>query len=257
MVIHFIVTAKGIRDRFFLLLGAIAIAAAMIQTGSRGAVIGLLLTLSVYAFFAFYRAWRSHPSSLIAATGLFAYPMGAAAMIVLVFAWGRLRGMVIGNGSQNFSNQGRAAQWDVGLPKVWSHPLGHGANRSGAVVGWSNAGGEFSIDSLYLSMLLDFGPIGFVVFLLLILIPAYLGARIFINTRDSEASLVGPLAVGLINFTVYAAVLSSLLQWPIVSIFIGLILGTYWRTRQDDMSKVAGKAALFSRLSPKLAKSRH
>jgi O-Antigen ligase len=229
LVIHYMVGEKRGWATLLLAMGAIAMMLNMYLTNARSGFIGLLLTLVAYSFFFIRRYYRRHRGSLLAAAGFFAFPAGLAGLVVLVLSWNRLRVLTLGGGQHQASSMAREAQWHLGLPKVANLPLGHGAGRAGEVLGYTNPGGYGSIDSYFLSLLLDYGPIGFLAFVFLFTTTAWYGYDIYMNSENEEQDLAGPLAVGLINFVVIKLVLSSELNVPIAFLFTGAIVGLMWQ----------------------------
>jgi O-antigen ligase len=232
-VLHFLFRAKSIAAFALLFAGVMACATTMYLTNARSAMIGLLLALVLYGFFAAWRIRRQQPNSLASTAVVFGYPAVMLFLMLAVLSWNRLRVAVIGGGQNVASDNARSVQWDLGFPMALSHPLGHGVARSGGTLGYTNRAGEATIDSYYLSLLLEYGFLGLASFMLLFLLAAWLGFRAYNASRTEEEQMVGPLTMALVNFTVIKSVLSSEANMPVAFVMLGALLGLVWQMRQS------------------------
>lgn len=244
LIIHFIARSTRFRDTALLVLGAFAVMVAMYLTNARSAMVGMLLTLVIYPGVAAWRRRKQHASSITAMTTLVAYPVGLVAVALIVVFWRRAHVAVLGGGQHAASSEARSVQWAMGWPKALTHPFGHGVSRSGEVLSFANPAGELTIDTYYLSVLLDYGILALPVFILLFALPAWYAFRTYTEARDDETMLVAPLAMGLINFIVIKAVLSSEGNMPVAFVFLGCIMGLILRhQRQTGTSPAHAEAA--------------
>ena len=155
-------------------------------------------------------------------------------MVAATFLIGRLRARVWGDGSQQASTDARKAQWASGVPKIFSHPLGHGFGRAGEVLGFANQAGAQSIDSYYLNLLLDTGPLGFVSYLAIFIGAMCLAAKIVVTAPPSrELRLLMPLGVTLGAFIVVKGVLSQEANHPLVYMMLGAIVALVHRAKNE------------------------
>lgn len=97
-----------------------------------------------------------------------------------------------------------------------------------------NGAGELTVDTYYLSVMLDFGLLALPVFILMFGLPIWFGFKSHTKATSQEATLVAPLAIGLFNFTVIKSVLSSEGNMPLAFIMLGCILGLLWRQQQEE-----------------------
>ena len=239
-ILHFMTRTKDIFKQALLGAGALAVACSMFFTDARTGMIALLLSMLIYAFIAAWRTLLQHRHSLMAATVVFAYPIVFALVAALVVFWPRLHVLVIGGGQHVGSTDARIEQWKMGLPKLMTGPLGHGVGRANEVLGYTNPAGESSIDSYYLSLLLDYGVLGLAVFLALFAVTIWIGLRLYRRAQTEEEQLIAPLTIGLINFIIVKAVMSTEINLPVAFIMIGAVVGLAWRQHQRDA--VAGAA---------------
>lgn len=229
LTLHFMVNAKKFWAFAFIAAGVLGMLVVMYLTNARSAMVGMLLSIVIYTFFAAYRARKMRPESIGATATLMLYPAMVVALSLLVVFWRRAHVMVLGGGQHQASSDARSVQWAMGWPKIWTHPLGHGVSRSGEVLGYANGAGEMTIDTYYLSILLDYGPLALPIYLFMFALPIWYAFKVFIKAKSDELLLVGPLAIGLINFVVIKAVLSSEGNVPLAFVMLGCIIGLIWQ----------------------------
>ncbi|WP_310497311.1 O-antigen ligase family protein [Sandarakinorhabdus sp.] len=228
-VIHYLVATPKVRDKLLLGLLAVATMVVMYLTNARSAMVGLLLTLIIYPFFWVWRTRKRDPQSIGASAGLFAYPAGMLVVTLIVLFWNRARVAVLGGGQHQASSDARGAQWDMGIPRIIQYPFGHGAATSGEVLGYTNRAGEVTVDTYYLTLLLDYGVFALPLFMLMFGLPLWHGFRAYMKSRDDETDLTAPLGIALFNFVVIAGVLSSEANQPIAFAILGCLGGLIWR----------------------------
>lgn len=115
--------------------------------------------------------------SIVGPSLLMAYPVVMAATAALVLFWPRAHNIILGGGQHQASSDARAEQWRIGIPKLLSHPFGHGVGRGNDALGFFNRGGKGTVDTCYLTVMLDSGVIALPLFLLIFLIPAWLAFK--------------------------------------------------------------------------------
>jgi O-antigen ligase len=161
-----------------------------------------------------------------------AYPVVLAAVVAGTFFIRRLRDLVWGSGSGQSSTDARADQWTAGIPKILEQPWGHGLGRGGSTLGWSSGEGALeSIDSYYLSLLLELGLAGFVVFIALLVSALFYAIPEALRARDRETSMLVPLVIALLNFALIKSVLSQDANHPLVFLMLGMLVALVFRSR--------------------------
>lgn len=233
LLIYFLINSRGWKKAalYFALAGTAVVA---YETNARSAMVGALLTAVIYPFFVVWRARRRNPTSVTASAGVFSYPVAMVIIANLVIFWRRAHVMILGGGEHQASSDARKAQWEMGWPKVFTHPFGHGVSRSGEVLGYVNLAGELTIDTFYLGCLLDYGFLGLATFVGMFAAPLWYGSRLYFNTTDKDEELALPLAVGLFNFVVIKAVLSSEGNIPLAFCLLGFLVGLGWLHKHGD-----------------------
>jgi hypothetical protein len=213
-------------------------------TDARLGVVGFLVSIMLYFLFWGLLRLRRNGRDLLAATIVYAYPALFAAAAAAVTFIRPVHTVVFGGGAQAASDQARRTQLFMGMPKVVENPIGFGAGGSGGAMGY--APGDFiTIDNYYLSVALDYGVIGLVVFPGIFLIVIAWAVRMMLHTADSkdrELGLLTPLAVALSAFLVIKIVFSQQDNHPLIFMMLGILVALSYRASvylrpSDDVSR--------------------
>ena len=205
----------------------------IILTDSRLGMIGFFMTGFLYLFAAGATRWHSNRESIVGPLIVISYPAVLALFLAASLAWRRLHNMVWGGGAQQFSSQARAGQIAAGLPKIMSHPWGYGIGRGGETLHYANPVGVFSIDSYYLSVALEYGIVGFIVYYMIFIFAIYYGTKSAIKAKSTETKLLVPLVIALVNFTVIKSVFSQEDNHPLIFLMLGAIMALSYRVTSD------------------------
>ena len=246
-LIHAMINARGLFSRAALFMGLVAVLSAMWLTNARSAMIGFFIAVFLYGAFTAFRYWRRNRNSLVAATTMAMLPILAGVFFSLALTWPRLHNMTFGGAQHQPSTEARNAQWSMGIPKIKTNPIGHGPARAGETLGYANGAGALTIDTYYLSLLLEYGVVGFGAFMVLFggqLVP---GFRMYLQALPGEESLAGPTTIALLNFLVIKAVLSSEFNMPLAFIFLGFLFAIAWRQQQRMAGASVAAAAVPAR----------
>lgn len=203
-------------------------------TDSRLGVVASAASILFYMLIWSLIRWRQHKQSILGPAVVLAYPGILLAALISTFVVGRIRAEVWGNGPQQASTDARKIQWAMATPKVIRNPFGNGAASSGEVLGFTNQAGAITVDSYYITILLDWGIAGFLLFFGLMIRAIWIGGRTVVaRPVEREIRLLIPLIVSLINFVIIKSVLSQDANHPIVFIMLGAILALVWRAQSD------------------------
>lgn len=243
-VVHAFATAKRAWHAALLGLAILLMMSVMIFTDSRSAALAMLLSPLVYGFMAAWRFRAQNPSSITATGVVLAYPAVAVVLGLLVVFWRRLHVMVIGGGQHQGSSDARAVQWEMGWPKIATHPFGHGVGRSGEELGFMNPGADnYTVDSYYLTLLLDYGVLGLLVYLLIFGVAIWYGFRGYTRARTPDALALAPITIALLNFIIIKSVSSSEINFPIIVILLGCVIGVVGQQKRSDKAAADGVTA--------------
>lgn len=224
-IIHYIAEARRWLVRLALIAAYLGVFTAIILTNSRLGMVAFFASHGVYLLIWGIKRWREKPGDIWGPAVVLGYPAGAAAFFVLMLSWRRLRVMTLGGGQHGASDWARDTQWAMGWPKIFANPIGHGTNQGGITLGFYGPGDKLTIDSWYLSTLLEYGIVGFVAYMAFFLLAALIGARLFIETQDDELKLAGPAAVALVSYIIVKYVLSQDENQMLAFMLVGAILG--------------------------------
>ncbi|HEY0651214.1 O-antigen ligase family protein [Phenylobacterium sp.] len=229
-------TALRVLAALFLPLSVYVI----LLTDSRLGVVAALASVMIYLLIWGLIRWRQEPGGLIGPALVLTYPALFVGAVAATFFIGRIRNEVWGNGAQQASNDSRQVQWEMAIPKIFKNPIGHGIGQGGETLGFFNRAGVGTIDSYYLSILLEIGILGFVVYYGLMLRGAWIAARTVIDSpRDREIRLLIPLAVSLLNYVVVKSVLSQEANHPLAFIMLGASVALVYRATKLDAPALA------------------
>ena len=213
-------------------------------TDSRLGVVGFLVTLLLYLlFWGVLRLFRDR-GDLFASAVVYAYPAFFGAFGVAVMFVHRIHRMVFGDGATAASNEARANQLHMGIPKMFANPIGHGAGQSGAAMGYG-ANEFITIDNYYLTLGLDYGFLGLFMFLAIFLVAIRSGFAAIVKSsklKDRELNLLIPLTILLSEFLVIKMVFSQPDNHPIIYACLGMLVALVARVRDVTATEAAEPA---------------
>ncbi|WP_293454362.1 O-antigen ligase family protein [Phenylobacterium sp.] len=221
----------------------------IILTDSRLGIVASLVSAMLYLLLWSIRRWRMASSSILGPALVLAYPAIFLTGIAATFLVGRLRKSVWGGGAQQASTDSRKDQWAMAIPKILHQPMGHGQGRGGQTLGYVAADGSLTIDSYYLTLLLEFGVLGFALYMALFLRTSWTGGvNAFSAKTDNDLLLLMPLSVALFDFVVVKAVLSQDHNHPLVFMMLGATLALVYRSKiaNAETEKLAIRRAVTS-----------
>lgn len=211
----------------------------VILTDSRLGMVGFFMTALMYLFAGGATRWYSNRRSIAGPLVVISYPAVLAVFFAASLFWRRLHNMVWGGGAQQFSSQARAGQMAAGLPKIWSHPWGYGIGQGGETLHYANQAGVFSIDSYYLSVALEYGVVGFIVYSFIFIFSIYSGAVAGLKARSPETKMLIPMVISLVNFIVIKSVFSQEGNHPLIFMILGATAALSYRVSVDLDSRGA------------------
>lgn len=223
-LLHLIMTTKSGIKRALLIAGWACTLVTIYYTRSRLGIIGILATHAMYFLIWALRRHSRTARDLVGASVLYGFPIIMLFMLGLIASSNRLQTMTIGGAQHSASNDARATQRRMAWPVIARNPLGHGGAQSGTVLGFKAPSGQVTVDSHFLTTLLDFGFIGFFCWYGLMLTGAWVGYRVFLTSEDDEQLIAGPAAVSLVVFFIGKSVLSQEETHSLIFILVPLVL---------------------------------
>lgn len=213
-----------------------------ILADSRLGMVGCLMSVLMTIFAQAYFRWRRKKEDIVAPAIVLSYPVLALGAMGAVVAVGRLRQKVLGNGANAASNEARMIQWRIGTEKIKSRPWGYGVARAADVLDFIGPGQDFkTIDSYYLSLLLEYGPLGFALYWAMIgsvvVSAAFWGLSR--ASEDEEHTLLIPLAISLLNFFIIKSVFSQEDCHPLIFMMMAAVTALVARAKREMTLKTA------------------
>ena len=223
------------RGRTFGLAIVLSSFAAILVSGARGAYMAFLISSAVFIALWVARKSRFDRRSLAPATAVVAAVMSFAVVILLILFWTRAHNMVLGGGMEAYSDQGRYDEWNLALPKIIQNPVtGHGFDVGAGVVGYFTPGGSIpTLDSYVISLLVETGIPGFLLFFGAIAAGVWSGVREYLSDGTERGGLAGGLACALLAYAIYRLVLSQQESQTLLYLFIGALMALA-RVKRDQ-----------------------
>jgi hypothetical protein len=182
----------------------------------------LIVGTGVFVFFIAWMMRAKNETSLISMSLLVAYPAMVVVFGVLLTTWNRLRVMVLGGGQHQNSDFARDQQWEKGLRILQGNPVGHGAGQSGDVLNFVGPSGKVTVDTYFLTLMLDYGVVALPIFIAMFTIPVWMAWKVSRQRwKDEEIEWLVPIGVGLLSFLIIKSVMSSDMNVPVAFIMLG------------------------------------
>jgi hypothetical protein len=204
-------------------------------TGSRLGVVGCMMSFFLFSLVLIIKKWRSDRHSLIAPAAFLAYPFTALVVLIGIIAWPRLHNLVLGDGAAQSSTLSRQAQLHMAIPKILSHPWGYGISMGADALGFYSPSGILTLDSYYLTVALDYGVLGFIVYYGFLGATAFFAGKYTFQTKatNREFEFLAPLAIAIANFFVIKSVFSQQDNHAIVFMYLGMTVALVARLRDE------------------------
>jgi hypothetical protein len=233
-MLHLIFTEKNRWLRLALTASIPLALYVTLETDSRLAFICFMSSALLYIFYQALRIWRVQKDNIFAPAIMLAYPMFLGLILVLALVWRRLSNMIFGGGAQQASTESRHVQWMMGIPKILHQPWGHGVGTNSTVLNYIIPGmTDPTIDSFYLSLLLDVGILGFLAFFGMFFWAILRSARAALASGDPDTLFLAAAAVALLNFLVSKSVYAQQENHPLAFVVLGLVVALLRRYKTE------------------------
>lgn len=237
ILLYTLLYGRGLFVRGVIFLSFPPILFVILKTDSRIGMIGLILSLLLTALTWGARRWKRNHDSLFGPAVVLSYPLLASVIFLLTMTVSRLRAVTWGNGPQAASDATRRAMYEAGIPAILKNPVGHGIGQAADTLGFRNGAGVLTLDAYYLTIALDFGILGFVLYFGMFIYAAYRAALVGLNTRDEEIGYLSAFAVCFINFIVIKAVFSQTENHPFIFLLLGATVALLARHKVIEQQK--------------------
>lgn len=250
LLLHRFAITRSSWERILLFAAMIAAVAGIAMSRARVGFMGLIVGISIYAFIWGYRRYMASRTDITGAALTYGYPALASAAFVLIMSVDALRLRILGGGGSQVSNDARQVQFDMAPPVLMRSPVfGFGGGRGADALGFTTPGGQVTIDTYILSIVLDYGIVGFLFFYgAMLYAGVFIGLKILTlknDASDKDAEEIGylfPLVVMLAQFCVIKTVLSQEENHSILFMIYGAMFALFWRWKQREGAALsAGK----------------
>ena len=230
-LIHFLLSSRKLVSWLALIAADALIFVAILNTDSRLGMVGFFFTHGILGLLYAARRWKSASDSIIGPALTLAYPALLVVFIGAIFAIGRLRVLVMGDGSGAASNDAREQQFREMWPVLFKSPIfGYGTGQGAPKLGFTGGGGTVvTLDSYLISVALDFGVAGFLLFYGLVVSGIVKSSKLVLSVKDEESGLAIPVAVCLGAFLLIKFVLSQEANNTIFFMLLGAVASLAWR----------------------------
>jgi O-antigen ligase len=210
------------------LLGVLAVGACILgvyASGARGGYAGLALGLPFTAVLWLIRHMRKNPSSMAGMIGGVSLLGAITGFVTLAIAWKRLRWKFTGGWEGAGSDSVRMLQWNMATPNIIASPLtGYGHGVGGIKVGYVTPRGLPTVDSYMLTLLVDLGVPGLILFFSMLIAAIFLLMQTYLRDDDPESEVTAGLAGALLAFAAYRLVLSQQENHHLLLVFLAMAM---------------------------------
>ena len=207
----FVLHGRNLRIRAFGAVVFLLCFAGILMTKSRGGLVMLIASGSFLAAAWVVRSYLTDRTRLMPAIlGVLASTGVAAVVFGLLFV-PAVYIRVLGGGAEQYSNDGRKIEWQIGIPKIEHSPvIGNGFGLAADIIQYSSPGSDFySVDSGALAVLVETGVAGAVAFFGALLFTIWAAIRRYMTDVSWRGTLMGGLAGALTAFLTYRTTLAT------------------------------------------------
>jgi O-Antigen ligase len=220
-------------------------------TNAKLGMVGSLVGILLYVFGVSFQNWRRNKHSLVAVSFLMSYPFFIALTGAAMLLSHRFSVLILGNdGSHAASTEGRIEQYTMGWHKFLEWPFGYGIGMGAATLGFGEDRGGITIDTYYLSILLEYGIAGFIIYYGMFAIAIYEAGRrsLFAPSDTEHRTFILPITISLIAFVIIKSVFSQQDNHPVVFMMLGALMALvvpYQKTSSAPKSNTNSSAVLY------------
>lgn len=210
----------------------------IINTGARLGALGFFLSFLLYLGLWAIRRWRTEKASVFGPAITIAFPVIFGLFLIATAFIGRLHRIVWGGGETQFSTDARFEQMDMGIPMIFTRPLGHGVGQAASVLGFSDGEGLLTIDNYLLSIGLEYGIPGFIAYFGMFIAAIVYCLRALTKVDlDEDSKYLLPVVIALTVFLVVKTVLSQEANHPVAFMLLGIACALVWRASRPKTSE--------------------
>lgn len=210
------------------------------RSATIGSAVGVLGIIGLWGLRRYYTHYKER--DIIAPALLSLYGFFVVVLTIGVLFFPRLNRMVFGGVEHAGSTESRDQQWAIAWQRLEANPFGYGPFQAADVVGFRN--GEFlTLDSYYINLLVDYGFVGFILFMGFFIIGFGMAVRCYVLAETEEEKIAAPIAVALLSFVIIKSVLSQTENHYLAYTLVGAVAALHWRQVQRTAKTAAARAA--------------
>ena len=242
--LHNFMRAERLGWKAFWLAANLLLVFTIFKTGARLGIVGLFAADTTYVMLWSFRRWRMHhKSDLIGPAMSLAFPAAAVLFLISMFTVDAVRYRTIAGSSTGFSDDARWTQFEMAIPSIIRNPLGYGLGSSGDVIGFTTPGGQLTVDSYVLTVLVDLGVAGLLLYSGMLFWTMWRMGRIAFESKEEGAFITACVTASLASWVTAKLVLSQADNDMLLFIMLGYATALAWQYRGTT---AAGGAKAYS-----------
>jgi O-Antigen ligase len=233
-LINFLIGSYGALTRWAAALSIPFLLVVVFLTGSRLGLVGCFASAILTGVAWAGPKWARDRNAVIAPIVF----LGTAAILPAAFASVYLVGFVhskVLGGAASASTVARDTQTKMAIPKLLTHPFGHGIGTGASALGFHTPSGFLTIDSYYLNELMEFGFLGFLLFYGMFFLAVWQCGKLLLKYRgvDPEVEILKPIGIAIVTFLIIKSVFSETYNHPIMFMMLAFVVALTYRTSLD------------------------
>jgi hypothetical protein len=205
------------------------------MTDSRLGVLGYLISIATYVVIWSVIRFRRRLNDLLSAIIIYSYPAALIGVLAASLFVHKIHVLIFGGGAQEASNLHRQEQFRMAVPALLRNPIGYGSGQSGRAMGYG--GDDFiAIDSYWITLGLDYGALGIVLYVGLFAVVIYAAIKTLIEHPEvahGETSMLIPLVSFLAAFLAIRGVFSQPEIHPLIFMMLGMAVALVSRAKKS------------------------
>ncbi|AOF82169.1 O-Antigen ligase family protein [Methyloversatilis sp. RAC08] len=209
---------------FLILLALAVIGVAVVRSGSRSAVIGAVIVGMLWLALALFGQIIAKTTSRMSWLALFAVPLVLTSAVLIAL---QSTDYVIGRDRAEYnSSNARVEMYLKGFEVTSESPaVGHGPGLAIELMGFVGTGGVRTLDSYYVSVMVESGFLAISAFLLFGISGALVAAKVGLTSRSAFNRAVGrSIACAIVGVMLMCSILSTPHNLPFYFLLIGVSL---------------------------------
>jgi O-Antigen ligase len=233
-VIHFLGGKFRLLTRWAAALSIPFMLLVVVLTGARLGLVGCFASIVLTGIAWAGPKWAKDRNSMFAPLVLLGTAAFLAVSAASVYLVGFVHARVLG-GAASASSVARDTQTHMAIPKLLTHPFGHGIGTGATALGFYTQGGLLTIDSYYLNELMEFGFLGFALFYGVFVVTVWQCGKLVVMYRgtDREVDFLKPIGISVVTFFIIKSVFAETYSHPIMLMMVAIVVALTCRIAQE------------------------